>query len=64
MRIEDVNLGLEQIANDMGVNYINLYPALADEKGSLRKQLAIDGLHLRQASYIIWANYLKKLKVL
>lgn len=63
-KVNQLNVFLEQMAKEMGVNYINLHPALADETGSLRKELTIDGLHLRQASYILWANYLKKLKVL
>ncbi len=63
-KVNQLNILLEQMAKEMGVNYINLHPALADESGSLRKELTIDGLHLRQASYILWANYLKKLKVL
>lgn len=63
-KINQLNVLLEKMAKEMGINYINLHPALADENGSLRKELSIDGLHLRQASYILWANYLKKLKVL
>lgn len=63
-KINDLNQKLEALCKEMGVNYINLHPALADEKGSLKKELSIDGLHLRQASYVLWANELKRLKVI
>lgn len=63
-KINDLNQKLEAICKEMGVNYINLHPALADENGSLKKELSIDGLHLRQASYVLWANELKRLKVI
>lgn len=63
-KINDLNQKLEALCTKMGVNYINLHPALADEKGSLKKELSIDGLHLRQASYVLWANELKRLKVI
>jgi len=63
-KVNQLNVLLEQMAKEIGVNYINLHPALADETGSLRKELTIDGLHLRQATYILWGDYLKKLKVL
>lgn len=63
-KINDLNQKLEALCKEMGVNYINLHPALADENGSLKKELSIDGLHLRQASYVLWANELKRLKVI
>ncbi|WP_199117212.1 GDSL-type esterase/lipase family protein [Pedobacter sp. ASV28] len=63
-KINDLNQKLEALCKEMNVSYINLHPALADEKGSLRKEWSIDGLHLRQASYVYWANELKRLKVI
>ncbi len=63
-KINDLNQKLEALCREMGVLYINLHPALADEKGSLKKELSIDGLHLRQASYVYWAEELKRLKVI
>ncbi len=63
-KIKDLNQKLETLCKEMGVNYINLHPVLANEKGNLKKELSIDGLHLRQASYVLWANELKRLKVI
>ncbi len=63
-KINDLNRKLEGLCREMDVFYINLHPALADEKGNLKKELSIDGLHLRQASYVYWAEELKRLKVI
>lgn len=63
-KINDLNNNLKMLCGQEGVTYLDLHPAFADQQGSLRKELSIDGLHLRQASYILWANYLKKLNVL
>lgn len=59
-KIDSLNRSLETLSSKWGVSYINLKTVFADDKGSMRKELSIDGLHLRQASYILWANYLKK----
>lgn len=63
-KVNQLNVLLADMAKELGVNYINLHPALADENGNLKKELSIDGLHLRQPAYILWANHLKKLKVI
>ena len=34
-----------------GVNYIDLYPLLLDEKGELAEDYTTDGLHLTQTAY-------------
>jgi lysophospholipase L1-like esterase len=63
-KINALNRQLEALCKEMKVNYINIQPALADENGSLKKELSIDGLHLRQASYVLWADQLKRQKVI
>jgi len=63
-KINDLNKSLKDICNTYKVNYINLKPVFADQNGEMRKELTIDGLHLRQASYILWADHLKKIKAL
>lgn len=63
-RINELNSSLETLCRQTGATYVDLHPALEDQEGSLRKELSIDGLHLRQASYILWANHLKKLNLL
>jgi lysophospholipase L1-like esterase len=63
-KINALNQQLEALCKEMKVNYINIQPALADENGILKKELSIDGLHLRQASYVLWADQLKSLKAM
>jgi len=63
-KINDLNQKLEALCKEMNVFYINLHPALADDKGNLKKELSLDGLHLRHASYVYWAEELKRLKVI
>lgn len=63
-KINDLNQKLEALCAVMGVFYINLHPAFADEKGNMKKELSLDGLHLRHASYVYWTEELKRLKVI
>lgn len=63
-KINDLNQKLEALCREMGVFYINLHPAFADEKGNMKKELSLDGLHLKHASYVYWAEELKRLKVI
>lgn len=46
------------------VHLVDIAPLLSDEKGELRKELTKDGIHLQPAGYVIWSDYLKKLKYL
>jgi lysophospholipase L1-like esterase len=46
------------------IRFVDLQPILVDGKGELKAELTIDGLHLKQATYLIWANYLKQQKLL
>lgn len=57
--IPELNEIIKQIAADNGATYIDLWPALADSEGKLRKELTNDGLHLMGPGYAIWAEVLK-----
>ncbi len=59
--IPEINIRLEVLAKEKGINFINLYP-LFTEKGSnvLRADLTTDGLHLNEEGYKIWVKKLKK----
>ena len=59
-KINELNHNLKTLCREKKIVYVNLHPAVADQDGSLRKELSLDGLHLRQASYILWADYLNK----
>jgi lysophospholipase L1-like esterase len=49
--IRDLNRRIREIAEETGAVYIDVYPALADEKGVLKGGYTADGLHLSTAGY-------------
>ncbi len=53
-RIRQLNAQLRAIAVELNVDYIDLYPLFADEKGYLRANLTSDGLHLSREGYLVW----------
>lgn len=53
-RIQRVNADVQQIAQDQGVEYLDLYPLFADGEGYLRPELTTDGLHLNPQGYWVW----------
>ncbi|SMC86043.1 GDSL-type esterase/lipase family protein [Pedobacter nyackensis] len=58
--ILEMNVQLRAIANEQQLTYVNLHDVFAGKDGELKKELSIDGLHLKSAAYILWADYLKK----
>ena len=58
--ISALNEGLYSLCKAYGLHYVNLHAVFADGNGELKKELSIDGLHLKSAAYIIWAAHLKK----
>ena len=47
------------IAFETGTTYIDLWNALSEADGSLRKDLTFDGLHLNGLGYRIWVDVLR-----
>lgn len=62
--ILEMNDQLKAICEKEKLNYVNLHEVFAGADGELKKELSLDGLHLRSAAYILWADYLKKIKAL
>lgn len=62
--ILEINRQLKVICDQEQLHYVNLHEVVAGADGSLKKELSIDGLHLRSAAYILWANYLKNIHAL
>jgi lysophospholipase L1-like esterase len=58
------NLLLKSVAKNCNVRFVDLFPLFLDSKKLLDKQFTNDGLHLNQKGYKIWADYLKKEKLL
>jgi len=50
-RIGAINLLLESFCHNEGIVYIDMFSKLTDEKGQLREDFTIEGLHLNAAGY-------------
>ncbi len=57
--IRDANALIAAMAQHKGFTWINLYTAVADKDGNLRKDLTNDGLHLLAPGYRIWADIIR-----
>src|SRR5690606_32077845 len=58
-----LNAALKDLAEKYELTYIDLYnKVFADEDNNLKPELTMDGIHLKPASYILWTDYLKKLR--
>ncbi|GAA0959896.1 GDSL-type esterase/lipase family protein [Frigoribacterium faeni] len=54
-RIRDANRHLRQFSSTVRAQYLDLWPALADESGdAIRPEYSTDGLHLTSAGYDAW----------
>lgn len=53
------NSALMNLACKYGFEYINLFPALADQDGFILPELTTDGVHLTKDAYDIWAEAIK-----
>lgn len=63
-KIKALNERMKVIAARYNCPYIDLHPFFEDANGQLKRELTTDGLHLKPAAYILWANYLKQGKYL
>jgi len=63
-RIRGLNQKLAAIAQEEGVDYLDLYPHFADARGELRPELTTDGLHLSAVGYGVWQSVLREVDYL
>lgn len=59
-----VNAMLKANAKAMDYTYITLTPLFIDSNGRLKDEYTYEGLHLKPEAYVIWVDYLKKMKYL
>ncbi len=58
--INSFNSGLQELASQKGIVYIDLWPALAvADSDKLDPRYTNDGLHLTGEGYLAWANHIK-----
>ena len=55
-----VNQGLQKLAQQHQLTYIDLHPHFQDEQGHLKAEFTVDGIHLNGNAYLIWKEVLKK----
>ncbi|WP_081624167.1 GDSL-type esterase/lipase family protein [Arthrobacter sp. 135MFCol5.1] len=58
--VRALNVRLREIADMEGAVFVDLWPALADADGALRKEFTADALHLNGAGYAAWVEVLRK----
>lgn len=58
--IRTINEKLERVAQDEGVEYLDLHSAFADADGYIKEKLTTDGLHLSIAGYVLWRSKLQQ----
>ncbi len=59
LQVDSINVLLLQLAKNKEIDFLNVNESLVDENG-LKKLLTIDGIHLNEEGYRIWANQVKK----
>jgi lysophospholipase L1-like esterase len=60
-RIQELNQGLQAIALEEGIHYLDLYSLVVDPNGDLQPSLTTDGLHLNTDGYLVWRTALEML---
>ncbi|OUN58621.1 GDSL-type esterase/lipase family protein [Alistipes sp. An66] len=57
--IVPTNKRLEALCDEKGVQYLDVWGALADHEGKLDKRYTNDGLHLMGPGYLVWRDAIK-----
>lgn len=60
----ELNRMIKELCAEEKLTYVDLHPLFEDENKELKKELSIDGIHLKASAYIMWVEYLKKMKYL
>ncbi|MFS0689289.1 GDSL-type esterase/lipase family protein [Sporosarcina sp. 179-K 8C2 HS] len=57
-KVKQLNDILQRIADENGIEYIDLHSSFADKSGQLDKKFTVDGLHLNGRGYEVWVDKL------
>lgn len=63
-QVKELNTRLEQLCKYKSAVWVDIAPLLHNEQGELRVDLTKDGIHIHPEAYVIWVDYLKKMKYL
>lgn len=58
--IQDYNKQLEDLANEYGCTFVDIYSLYADSDGFLNDRDSVDGIHLTEDAYIPWEEAIKQ----
>ena len=58
-KIRSINEKLKNLAQEKGIPYIDVHSHLADEKGNIRLEYTVEGLHLTVPGYRVAADVLR-----
>jgi lysophospholipase L1-like esterase len=58
-RIIALNGHYRRITADSGATYVDMWPVLAGDRGAIRSEFTVDGLHLSIAGYAAWVDVLR-----
>ncbi len=58
-RIIRLNAHYQQIADENGATYVDVWPALAGAEGAIRPEMTADDIHLSIAGYKAWTDVLR-----
>lgn len=56
--IRNLNEGYKQLSDELGIEYIDLYPLYAYD-GEQKTELFCDGTHLNGSGYLLWINSIR-----
>ena len=62
LKAEKMNVLLKKAAPRYGYEYVDLAEQLMDEEGNLKMEYTVDGCHLSEAGFRIWADLMMKTK--
>ncbi|MEO5776862.1 MAG: GDSL-type esterase/lipase family protein [Flavobacterium sp.] len=60
LKIRTTNTILKNNALKNNYTLIDLHSVFADENDMMKKELTVDGVHLSEAGYDVWVDYIKK----
>lgn len=55
------NKQLKKMCSEKDLCYLDVYSVLVDQEGCLDPRLTLDGVHLKGAGYVLWANKINEL---
>jgi lysophospholipase L1-like esterase len=57
--IRAVNVGLQELAVEVGATYVELFDLMCDGSGALRPGFSLDELHLEPPAYELWREAIR-----